>query len=98
MDENGKVQIPLEAIRNLGLKSGDEFELQQNDGVLVLKPIFTNKSRIKSPPLSVFEKNEIEESEREFAMHTTQVYDGASDLLNELHAERKKAKANKRAK
>ena len=86
LDENGKVQIPLEALKKLGLKSGTEFELKQDDGVLVLKPILPKKSMVKSPPLSASEKMEIEESEREFAGQTTQVYDNASDLLDALHA------------
>jgi bifunctional DNA-binding transcriptional regulator/antitoxin component of YhaV-PrlF toxin-antitoxin module len=98
MDENGKVQIPLEAIKKLGLKSGTEFELKQDDGVLVLKPILPKKSRVKSPPLSASEKIEIEESEKEFTAQTTQVYDNASDLLDALHAERAKAQVAKRAK
>jgi bifunctional DNA-binding transcriptional regulator/antitoxin component of YhaV-PrlF toxin-antitoxin module len=57
LDENGKVQIPLEALKKLGLKSGAEFELKQDDGVLVLKPILPEKSRVKSSPLSASEKN-----------------------------------------
>ncbi len=98
LDENGRVQIPLEALKKLGLKSGTEFELKQDNGVLVLKPILPKKSRVKSPPLSASEKMEIKESEREFAGQTTQVYDNASDLLDALHAERKKAQTAKRAK
>jgi bifunctional DNA-binding transcriptional regulator/antitoxin component of YhaV-PrlF toxin-antitoxin module len=93
MDENGKVQIPLETIKKLGLKSGTEFELKQDDGVLVLKPILPKKSGVKSPPLSASEKIEIEESEKEFATQTTQVYDNASDLIDALHAERERAKS-----
>ena len=99
LDENGKVQIPLEALKKLGLKSGTEFELKQDDGVLVLKPILPKKSMVKSPTLlSASEKMEIEESEREFAGQTTQVYDNASDLLDALHAEREKVQTAKRAK
>ncbi len=41
---------------------------------------------------------EIEESEREFAGQTTQVYNSASNLLDALHAEREKAQTAKRAK
>lgn len=98
MDENGKVQIPLETIKKLGLKNGTEFELKQDDDVLVLKQILPKKSKIKSPALSASERMEIEESEKEFATQTTQVYDNASDLLNALHAEREKAQTAKRAK
>jgi hypothetical protein len=53
---------------------------------------------MKSPLLSASEKMEIEESEREFAGQTTQVYDSASDLIDALHAERAKAQTAKRAK
>ena len=56
MDENGKVQIPLETIKKLGLKSGAEFELKQDDDVLVLKTIIPKKSKLKSPPLSLQKK------------------------------------------
>jgi bifunctional DNA-binding transcriptional regulator/antitoxin component of YhaV-PrlF toxin-antitoxin module len=93
MDENGKVQIPLETIKKLGLKNDTEFELKQDNEVLVLKQILPKKSRAKSPPLSTSEKSEIEESEKEFATQTTQVYDNAPDLLNALHAERERAKS-----
>ena len=98
MDENGRVHIPIEEIKKLGWKSGTEFELKQDDDVLVLKPIIRKKSPIKSPPLSASEKMEIEESEKEFAAQTTQVYDNTSDLLNALHTEREKAQAAKRVK
>ncbi len=98
MDENGKVQIPLETIKKLGLKSGTEFELKQDDDVLVLKPIIPKKSKLKSPPLSASEKMEIEESEKEFSTQDTKVYDNSSDLLDALHAEREKAQTTKRAK
>ena len=61
----------------------------------VLKAILPKKSIVTSPPLSVSEKIEIEESEREFAGETTQVYDNAPDLLNVLHTERERAKAKR---
>ena len=96
MDEHGKVQIPLAAIRKLGLKSGTEFELKQADGVLVLKPIAQKQLRVKSPPLSASELAEIEESEREFASGTSKVYDNVSDLIEDLHAEREKVQAAKK--
>ena len=98
MDENGKVQIPLETIKKLGLKSGTEFELKRDDDVLVLKTIIPKKFKLKSPSLSASEKMEIEESEKEFATQNPKVYDSASDLLDALHAERKKAQTAKRAK
>ena len=98
LDENGRVQIPKEEIKRLGWKSGTEFELKQTDDILVLKPIPPKKTKVKSPPLSVTEKMEIDESEKEFASHNTKVYDNLSDLLNALHAEREKAQINTRAK
>ena len=96
MDEHGRVQIPIEAIRRLGLKSGAEFELKQDDGVLVLKPIVPRRRFVKSPPLSPSEIVDIEESEREFASQNPQVYDSTSDLLDALHAERQKAQNAKK--
>ena len=96
LDENGKIQIPIEEIKRLGLITGTEFELKQGNDVLVLKPIRPKKPKAKSPPLSASEKREIEESEKEFATENTQVYDNASDLLHALHAERQEHKAKKR--
>jgi bifunctional DNA-binding transcriptional regulator/antitoxin component of YhaV-PrlF toxin-antitoxin module len=96
MDEHGRVQIPLKAIKELGLKSGSEFELKQENGALILKIIIQKNSRIKSPPLSDSEIADIEESEREFATQAPQVYDNTSDLLNALHAEREKTHSPKR--
>jgi bifunctional DNA-binding transcriptional regulator/antitoxin component of YhaV-PrlF toxin-antitoxin module len=96
MDEHGRVQIPSAAIKKLGLKNGTEFELKQEDGVLVLKPIAQKPRTFKSPPLSAIELADIEEGEREFASGTAQVFDNVSDLLNDLHAERKKAQAAKK--
>jgi bifunctional DNA-binding transcriptional regulator/antitoxin component of YhaV-PrlF toxin-antitoxin module len=61
-DENGKVQIPLETIKRLGLKNSTEFELKQDDDVLVLKQIPPKKPRVKSSPLPASEKTEIEEN------------------------------------
>lgn len=97
MDEHGRVQIPTTAIKRLGLKSGTEFELKQDDGVLVLKPIVHKHRFVKSPPLSPSEIAEIEESEKEFATQPQKVYDSTSDLIDALHAERQKTqKAKKR--
>ena len=70
------------------MKSGTEFELVQDGGVLVLKPIMPKVKRVKSPPLSTSEVLEIEESEREFSAQNSQVYASASDLLSALHSER----------
>lgn len=97
MDEHGRVQIPTATIKKLGLKGGTEFELKQDDDVLVLKPIVHGHPIVKSPPLSPLEIAEIEESEKEFATQPQKVYDNSSDLLDVLHAERQKAqKAKKR--
>ena len=91
MDERGRVLIPLDTREKLGLKSGTEFELVQDDGVLVLKPIIPKVERVKSPPLSASEILEIKESEKEFSAQDSQVYESASDLLNALHSERDKS-------
>ena len=88
MDERGRVLIPSDTREKLGLKSGTEFELVQDGGVLVLKPIMPKVKRVKSPPLSTSEVLEIEESEREFSAQNSQVYESASDLLSALHSER----------
>lgn len=92
MDERGRVLIPLDAREKLGLKCGTEFELVQDDGVLVLKPIMPKVGSVKSPPLSASEILEIEESEREFSAKNSQVYESTSDLLNALHSERDRSK------
>ena len=47
MDERGRVLIPLDARERLGLKAGAEFELVQEDGVLVLKPIIAEPVRVE---------------------------------------------------
>ena len=39
MDERGRVLIPSEEREKLGLKSGTEFELVEEKGVLILKPV-----------------------------------------------------------
>ena len=39
MDERGRILIPLDEREKLGLKAGAEFDLEREDGVLVLKPI-----------------------------------------------------------
>ncbi len=96
MDEHGRVQIPLAAIKKLGLKSGTEFELKQDGGILVLKQIAQKKPHFKSPPLSALELAEIEESEREIASGKAQVYGNVDDFLNALHAEMEKVQAAKK--
>ena len=48
MDERGRVLIPAEEREKLGLKSGTEFELVEEDGVLLLKPIVPEPIRVQS--------------------------------------------------
>jgi AbrB family looped-hinge helix DNA binding protein len=47
MDERGRIQIPAKVREKLGLKLGTEFELSQDDGTLVLKPIFPEPLRVE---------------------------------------------------
>ncbi len=46
MDERGRVLIPLDERERLGLKTGTEFELVREDGVLVLKPVVPEPLRV----------------------------------------------------
>jgi AbrB family looped-hinge helix DNA binding protein len=46
MDERGRVLIPLDEREKLGLKAGVEFELERDDGVLVLRPIIPEPLRV----------------------------------------------------
>ncbi len=48
MDERGRVLIPTEEREKLGLKSGTEFELVEEKGILLLKPIVPAPVRVKS--------------------------------------------------
>ncbi len=48
MDERGRVLIPLNERKRLGLKAGAEFELAEEDGALVLKPLIPEPVRVKS--------------------------------------------------
>lgn len=48
MDERGRVLIPNAEREKLGLKSGAEFELVEEKGVLLLKPIVKTPVRVKS--------------------------------------------------
>jgi len=48
MDERGRVLIPTEERERLGLKSGTEFELIEDKGVLLLKPIVSTPIRVHS--------------------------------------------------
>lgn len=48
MDERGRILIPSEEREKLGLESGTEFELIEEKGVLLLKPIIPTPLRVKS--------------------------------------------------
>jgi len=48
MDERGRVLIPTEERERLGLKAGAEFELADERGVLLLKPVVSAPVRVKS--------------------------------------------------
>jgi AbrB family looped-hinge helix DNA binding protein len=48
MDERGRVLIPLDEREKLGLKAGAEFELTEEDGTLVLKPVIPEPVQVKS--------------------------------------------------
>jgi AbrB family looped-hinge helix DNA binding protein len=39
MDKHGRVLIPVEERKRLGLKSGAEFDLVEERGILLLKPV-----------------------------------------------------------
>ncbi len=48
MDERGRVLIPAEEREKLGLKSGTKFDLVEERGVLILKPIISEPIRVHS--------------------------------------------------
>ena len=48
MDERGRVLIPSEERDKLGLKTGTEFEVAEEKGFLLLKPIISEAIRVKS--------------------------------------------------
>jgi AbrB family looped-hinge helix DNA binding protein len=48
MDERGRVLIPSRERERLGLKPGTDFELVEEKGVLLLKPIVSSPVRVKS--------------------------------------------------
>jgi len=48
MDERGRVLIPAEERERLGLKGGAEFELIEEKGILLLKPIVKPPVRVES--------------------------------------------------
>jgi len=48
MDERGRVLIPNEERERLGLKPGTDFELVEEKGILLLKPIVSAPVRVES--------------------------------------------------
>lgn len=48
MDERGRILIPSEEREKLGLKAGTEFELIEENGVLLLKPIIPKPIKVRS--------------------------------------------------
>lgn len=48
MDERGRVLIPAEERERLGLNPGMEFELDEERGVLLLKPVIPAPIRVES--------------------------------------------------
>ena len=48
MDKRGRVLIPSEERERLNLKPGVEFELKEERGVLLLKPIIPGPIRVRS--------------------------------------------------
>jgi AbrB family looped-hinge helix DNA binding protein len=48
MDVRGRVLIPLGEREKLGLKAGAEFELFEENGALLLKPVVCEPVRVKS--------------------------------------------------
>lgn len=48
MDERGRVLIPCKERERLGLKSGAEFELIEERGVLLLKPVVKASLKVES--------------------------------------------------
>ncbi|KPV63913.1 MAG: hypothetical protein AOA65_1159 [Candidatus Bathyarchaeota archaeon BA1] len=48
MDKRGRVLIPVGERERLGLKAGAEFELMEEKGVLLLKPIIPTPVKVRS--------------------------------------------------
>lgn len=48
MDVRGRVLIPVGEREKLGLKAGVEFELVEENGALLLKPVVSEPVRVKS--------------------------------------------------
>jgi bifunctional DNA-binding transcriptional regulator/antitoxin component of YhaV-PrlF toxin-antitoxin module len=50
MYADGRIRIPIEIRRNLGFKTGNEYEIIQENGNLIIKPIKPDALCIKSEP------------------------------------------------
>jgi bifunctional DNA-binding transcriptional regulator/antitoxin component of YhaV-PrlF toxin-antitoxin module len=48
MDEQGRVLIPVGERKRLGLRVGAEFEVVEEKGILLLKPIVKEPVRVRS--------------------------------------------------
>jgi len=48
IDERGRILIPSEERKKLGLKSGAEFELIEERGILLLKPLIPAPIKVRS--------------------------------------------------
>jgi len=48
IDERGRILIPSQEREKLGLKSGTEFELIEERGTLILKPVIPKPLKVQS--------------------------------------------------
>ncbi len=48
MDERGRILIPLDEREKFGLKAGAEFELVQENGALMLKPVISEPLKVEA--------------------------------------------------
>jgi AbrB family looped-hinge helix DNA binding protein len=48
MDERGRIIIPLPEREKLGLKGGAEFEVAEENGALLLKPIIPEALKVRA--------------------------------------------------
>jgi AbrB family looped-hinge helix DNA binding protein len=48
MDERGRILIPLDEREKLGLKVGIEFEVAEEEGALILKPVLPEPIHVQA--------------------------------------------------
>jgi len=48
VDNRGRLLLPVDERRRLGLKPGTEFEIAERGGMLVLKPVIPKALRVRS--------------------------------------------------